>query len=197
MAAATRPLSFDVLWEGLPDVPEGYIGEIVDGEIVMHPRPAAPHLEASSKLGFLLGPPFHFGSGGGPGGWVILNEPRIRFGDECRIPDMAGWRTERYARPSGDGPYEVMPVWVCELLSKSTAREDRTKKLPLCARYSIGHAWILDAIAQTLEVYRRLDGEHWVLVQAFGGDVKVRAEPFEAIELDLALVWGPSTSPEE
>jgi len=120
---------------------------------------------------------------------VILDEPRIRFGDECRVPDLAGWCRERYVRPDG-GPYEVSPDWVCELLSKSTAVEDRTEKLPLHAKHGVRHAWVLDAIAQTLEVLQ-LDGGRWVVAQTFGGDARVRAEPFEAIEIDLALVWGP------
>jgi Uma2 family endonuclease len=195
MVAASLSRSFDELWEALLEVPEGTTGEIVNGEIRLHPRPGAPHLEASSKLGFLLGPPFDLGSGGGPGGWVILDEPRIRFGDECRIPDIAGWRKERYVRPDATGPYEVVPDWVCELLSKSTAVEDMTEKLPLYAKHGIPHAWVINAILQTLEVYR-LEGARWILAQTFGGASKVRAEPFDAIELDLALLWG-SPSPEE
>jgi putative restriction endonuclease len=195
MAAKTeRALSFDKLWEALESVPEGYVGEIVGGAIRMNPRPAAPHLEASSGLGVILGGPFHFGFGGGPGGWVILDEPRIRFGDECRVPGLAGWRRERYIRPE-EGPYEVVPDWVCELLSKSTAVDDRTEKLPLYAKHGVRHAWILDAVAQTLEVLR-LEHGRWIVAQTFGGDAKVRAEPFEAIEIDLTLVWGPRAKPD-
>lgn len=196
MVAVTRPRSFEELWEALLDVPEGYIGEIVDGEIVTHPRPGSPHVEVTSTLGFVLGPPFQFGSDGGPGGWVILDEPGIRFGDECRIPDFAGWKKERYMRPNGDGPDEVIPDWICEVLSKGTARTDRTKKLPLYARYNVRHAWLIDAVLQTLEVYR-LEGERWVLAQTCGGDEKVRAEPFGAVEIDLTLLWGSVTNPEE
>jgi hypothetical protein len=188
--------SFEELWKALLDVPEGDSAEIVGGTIRTHPRPGAPHLEASSGLGVLLGGPFQFGFGGGPGGWVILDEPRIRFGDDCRVPDLAGWHKVRYARPVDSRPYEVMPDWVCELLSRSTAVEDRTEKLPLYAKHGIRHAWVIDAIAQTLEVLR-LEAGSWVLAQTFGGDAKVRAEPFEAIEIDLALIWGPRRGLEE
>jgi Uma2 family endonuclease len=196
MAAVTRTRSFEELWEALEDVPPHLTGEIIDGAIVAHARPAAPHLEAASALGSLLVHPFQFGLGGGPGGWVLLDEPGIRFGDEYRIPDMAGWKAERYVRPAGDGPYLVMPDWVCEFLSKSTAIDDVTKKLPLYARHGIRHAWIINVALRTLEVYRLVDAR-WMLAQAFGGDAKVRAEPFDAIEIDLALVWGPLTTPEE
>ena len=70
-------------WDDLLDVKEGYIGEIVDGELRVHPRPGAPHAETTSDLGGLLTPPFRFGRGG-PGGWVIVHEPRIALRDEIR-----------------------------------------------------------------------------------------------------------------
>lgn len=180
--------SFDELWEALLLVPEGKVGEIVDGEIVETPRPDHPHVGALSDLGFLLGASFKFGIGG-PGGWVILHEPGIRFGDDMRIPDLAGWRRERFVAPRS-GPYVVVPDWICEGLSPSTARSDRTEKLPLYARHGVRHVWLLDAVVQTLEIYR-LEVDHWILVATHGANAKVRAEPFDAVELDLALVWGP------
>ena len=44
-------------WEDLDEVPEGYIGEIVAGEIVATPRPNAPHMKAAGELNHSLGPP--------------------------------------------------------------------------------------------------------------------------------------------
>lgn len=186
------PRSFDELWEALLDVPEGFIGEIVDGEIVETQRPDHPHVGATSDLGVLLGAWFRFGIGG-PGGWVILDEPGIRFGDQLRVPDLAGWRADRFVAPES-GPYVVVPDWICEALSPRTARADRTEKLPLYAQHGVRHVWLLDAVAQTLEVYRR-EGASWLLVATFGGGAKVRAEPFDAVELDLSMVWGPTRDP--
>jgi Uma2 family endonuclease len=185
--------SFDELWRELEEVPEGFIGEIVDGEIVMTPRPDPPHTSATSDLGVLLGAWFRFGIGG-PGGWIILDEPRIRFADETRVPDLAGWRRDRFAAPAR-GPYTVIPDWICEALSPGTARKDRTEKMPLYARHGVGHLWLLDPVVQTLEVYR-LETGNWVSIGTFGGDATVRAELFDAVELDLTLVWGPKREPE-
>lgn len=172
-------------WDDLDQVPEGYIGEIVGGEIVVAPRPNEPHAHATSDLGVLLGGPFRLGIGG-PGGWVFRDEPRIRFGEDIRVPDLAGWQAARWGTPPRKGPLTVTPDWICEVLSPSTAADDRTVKLPLYARAAVRHVWLIDPDARTLEVLR-LEGSSWLLAATFGGDARVRAEPFDAVELDLSL----------
>lgn len=183
-ALGERHGPFDQLWEALDDVPEGFIGEIVAGEIVVSPRPHAPHIMAASGLGGLLMGGFQFGKQG-PGAWIILVEPRIRFVDEIRVPDLAAWRLERFSAPE-TGPITVIPDWICEVLSRGTVRSDRLDKMPLYARHGIGHLWIVDPVAQL-----RLHAGNWSLIMTCGVDDKVRAEPFDAIELDLTQVWGP------
>src|SRR5687767_9759934 len=108
---------FEALWEALDRVPEGTVGEIVAGEVVTLPRPGALHTFVASGLGAVLAGPLQFGLHG-PGGWVILDEPRIRFGDDVRVPDLAGWRADRFDAPA-DGPFTVVPDWICEVLSES------------------------------------------------------------------------------
>ena len=60
--------------------------------------------------------------------------------------------------------------------------------MPVYAREQVRHAWLVDPSARTLEILR-LDGERWVILATHAGDVRARAEPFDAIELDLALLW--------
>ncbi len=196
MAAASPlpvvPKSFEELWRDLLAVPEGHVGEIVAGNIVTHPRPNDPHALAQTELGGELHGPFRRGLGG-PGGWIFRVEPRIRFGEEMRVPDLAAWRAERFvAQPRG--PLTVVPDWSCEVLSPSTAAFDRAEKLPLYAAHGVGHLWLIDPVAQVLEVYR-LEHGAWLVVGAYSADAKVRAEPFDAIELDLVNVWGPKREP--
>ena len=150
-------------------------------------RSDPPHTQAASGLGGLLIGPFHYGFGGGPGGWIILVEPKIRFGGALLVPDLAGWRRERFV-PIRKGPYTVAPDWICELLSPSTARTDRVRKLPIYAREKVSYAWILDPALRTLEALRLQDGK-WLILGVFQKADKVRVEPFEAFELDLALLW--------
>jgi Uma2 family endonuclease len=183
-ASRNRPATYADLY----DVPENQVGEIIGGELFASPRPALPHANAASVLGGLLFDPYRRGIGG-PGGWIILDEPELHFRDDVLVPDLAGWRRERFADvPAGTVGIEVVPDWVCEVLSPSTARLDRARKLPLYAKERAGHAWFIDPLAQTLEVMR-LEGERWTLMATFEGPARVKAEPFDAVELDLAALW--------
>src|SRR5262245_49701750 len=62
-------------YDDLVAVPDHLIAEIVDGELLVNPRPAVKHTRASSRLGSRLGGPFDDGRGG-PGGWIILEHDR-------------------------------------------------------------------------------------------------------------------------
>lgn len=132
--------------------------------------------------------PFDDGRGG-PGGWWIVDEPELHFGEDVLVPDLAGWRRERLPEWPKAAFVNLAPDWVCEVLSPSTERLDRARKLPVYARESVGHVWLVNPAARTLEVYRR-DKEGWLLLATHATDAIVRAEPFEAIELDLLKLWG-------
>lgn len=170
----------------LDDLPEHVIGHIVEGELIVLPRPDMPHALVAVNLLMDLAGPFKRGLGG-PGGWIITAEPKIYFGENLFIPDVAGWRRERF-EPPRKGPTNVAPDWICEILSPSTKRFDRFTKLPIYARASVGYTWLIDPSSRTLEVLR-LHEEQWLITGMYQNDDKVRAEPFEAVELDLALLW--------
>jgi Uma2 family endonuclease len=181
----------------LAAVPPGKVAELIRGVLHIFNRPGPRHVRASSRLGAKLGSSFDLGDGG-PGGWVILVEPEVHFpepsapeGVEVVHPDLAGWRVERMPElPEDEAYFTLAPDWICEVLSRSTATIDRIEKMPLYARNRVLHAWLIDPVAHTLEVYRLAsEGGLWTLLAAHRGNVKVRAEPFEAIELDLALLW--------
>jgi Uma2 family endonuclease len=175
-------------YEDLLKVPEHLVAEIIDGELVTSPRPAFRHAAAASSLGADIHTAFGRKSGGGPGGWVILIEPEVHVVGQVLVPDIAGWRRERMPEIPDVLFAELAPDWVCEISSPSTAAMDRTRKRHHYGRARVGHFWILDPGPATLEVYR-LDGDKWQLTLSAAGDVKMRAEPFEAVEIDLTGVW--------
>jgi Uma2 family endonuclease len=182
--------------EDLLDVPDHLVAEIVDGELFTTPRPALRHAQASSTLGGELFAPFHLGRGG-PGGWLILDEPELHLRADIVVPDLAGWRRTRLATVPDEPFLELSPDWVCEIVSPSTERFDRVKKLDIYARESVGHVWLINPIARTLEVYR-LDAGQWLRVGTYGDDQVVHAVPFDVLALDLLVLWGeerPSSAP--
>jgi Uma2 family endonuclease len=182
------PVKRAASYEDLLKVPEHLVAEIIDGDLVTSPRPALRHAGAASSVHGAVFGAFDRRGGGHPGGWLILFEPELHIVGQVLVPDLAGWRTERLPTIP-DAPFvEVAPDWICEVLSPSTMALDRTRKTPHYARAGVGHLWFLDPVPQTLEVFR-LEGGAWRLVTSVVGDLKVRAEPFEAVELDLANVW--------
>lgn len=168
--------------------PEHKVAEILDGELFLSPRPASPHARASSRLGAVLDAFDDEGSASRPGGWLLLFEPELHLRSDVVVPDIAGWRRERMPRLADVPWFDLAPDWLCETLSPSTARIDRTRKLRIYARENVRHVWLLDPLARTLEVLA-LDGDRWVVAENHGGDDVVRAAPFAALELALARLW--------
>jgi Uma2 family endonuclease len=185
MAAPARKRA---TYEDVLRAPENMVAQLVDGQLDLQPRPRALHARCASVLGGLLDPPLGWGDGGGPGGWVILDEPEIHFGEHVLVPDLTGWRRERMPELPDVVFFELAPDWVCEVLSPSTAGFDRVKKLPIYAEHGVSHAWLVDPAEQTLEVLE-LTASRWTLVGAYQGDAQVRAVPFAMVELPLARPW--------
>jgi Uma2 family endonuclease len=182
---ATKPLKTGATYEDLRDVPDHYVAEMFDGELYATPRPALPHARAATVLAVTLGGPF---DRIGPGGWVILVEPELHFGNDVLVPDLAGWRRERVPTLPADAYMTLAPDWICEVLSASTETLDRGKKLRIYAREGVHHAWLVDPLRRTLEVLG-LESGSWNQIDAHEGNVTVRAPPFDAIELELGALW--------
>lgn len=123
-----------------------------------------------------------------PGGWWILDEAEFHLGADVVVPDVAGWRRGRLPKLPDGATIELAPDWVCEVTSPRTNRLDRVVKRRAYARADVTDLWLVDPLAQTLVIYR-LEGAHWVVAAAFDGVAPVRAEPFDAVEVDLSRWW--------
>jgi len=180
-----KPLKKGATYEDLRDVPDHYVAEMFDGELYASPRPAVPHARAATVLTAKLSDPF---DRSGPGGWVLLVEPELHFGNDVLVPDLAGWRRERVPKLPADAFMTLAPDWICEVVSPSTESIDRGKKLRIYAREGIAHAWLLDPLRQTLEVLS-LESGKWTELDTHEGTMIVRVPPFDAIELELGALW--------
>lgn len=188
------PLDREATYRDLLEVPDHLVAEIVEGELFTSPRPASRNAVATGKLFGQLDRRFGDGDGG-PGGWWFLIEPEVHLGRDVFVPDIAGWRKERMPVIPDVAAFDLAPDWVCETLSPTTSRLDRYRKLPRYARYGIRNAWLVDPIGFGVEVYR-LENEHWVLISTHEGSTLIRAEPFEAAEIDLGAMWLSPPSPQ-
>lgn len=185
MARAARE---STLYTALEALPEWLTGEILDGQLHTQPRPRPRHALAASHLGAELIGPYSRGRGG-PGGWWILDEPELHFvrDTEVAVPDIAGWRRERMPVMPEDR-FEIVPDFVCEVLSPSTRSKDREIKMPLYAKRGVRHAWLVDPGSEALEAFALEQGA-WVSLGGFGAADQVAVEPFPEARFRLGELW--------
>ena len=110
------------------------------------------------------------------------------------VPDLAAWRRERLPAMPEEAFFSLAPDWVCEVLSPSTGRIDRGRKLRIYAEARVAHAWLVNPLERTLEVLRLREGA-WTIVAVCSDSDTVRIEPFEAIELELGRLWVDPPAP--
>ena len=180
---ALKPASY----EDILNLPENVVGEILNGYLETQPRPAPKHSLAASSIGAELVSPFQKGRGG-VGGWWILDEPECHIEDEIFAPDLAGWQKARMPKLPETAWFEIVPDWVCEIISPSSIRRDRVTKMTIYARLGIAYFWLIDPQAQTLEAYQWHEGR-WLLLGSFADDDMIEIAPFAAHRFSLANLW--------
>jgi Uma2 family endonuclease len=182
-------------WEDLLRLPEDAHAEIIAGVLTTPPSPLPRHSRAQGALRSFLGRPFDDDDGrGGPGGWWILLEVDVRLSlHDIVRPDLAGWHRGRLPDPWDARPIDVAPDWICEVLSRSNAAQDRVRKRELYARAGVPYYWLVDPDARTLEALRLDAVTHaWMEVGAYGDEAIARIAPFEAIQLELSRLFPPA-----
>jgi Uma2 family endonuclease len=163
--------------------------ELIDGVLMEKEAASGRHGRAQGRLFRRLGPYDRRPGGRWPGGWWFATEVEVQFEDsQVFRPDIAGWRRQRLAELPAEVPITVRPDWICEILSKNR-RTDLIRKKRVYHRNTVGHYWIVDPLEETLAVYRwHADG----FVETLIADrlETVRAEPFDAIELRVGVLFG-------
>jgi Uma2 family endonuclease len=171
--------------------PEEARFELIDGEFIPKAAPTLQHGRAQGRTSASIGLSFdrRTGGPGGPGGWWIATEVDLVMDGRGYRPDVAGWRRERLPELPTKRPVEVRPDWICEILSDSNRNVDTVKKLRRYHQAGVPHYWILDPLDRSLTVYRHGPDGYVVALAAEAGE-KVRAEPFDAIEVAVAELLG-------
>jgi len=191
MASPARK-SKPATWEDLLAIPEEERRhEIIDGELVQKGMATFVHGRSMIGLGAQIRGPYDRRPGPrGPGGWWIGMDVDVEFAaDQIYRPDLVGWRRERVPEVPKEWPVRIRPDWVCEVLSPNNRSNDTVKKYRNYHRFEVTHSWLLDPNAETLTVFRWTAPGYLVALVAGPGE-RVRAEPFEAVELDINELFG-------
>jgi Uma2 family endonuclease len=194
MASPQRELA---TYADLLALPEDTRAEILGGNMQLSPAPLPRHSKAQGSARRFLGGPFDDDDGrGGPGGWWIFVEVDVMLGPHDVVrPDLAGWRRDRLSQPGLKRPIDVVPDWVCEVLSPSTAARDRVTKRRLYAQAGIPFYWLIDPELRALEALALRDGV-WVELGVFDDTATARIAPFDAIELEIGRLFLPKEADE-
>ncbi|AGP33010.1 hypothetical protein BE04_29715 [Sorangium cellulosum] len=172
----------------LEALPPQIKGEIIEGVLYTQPRPRSRHQRVLSLIDHELLDPYDR-SRGGPGGWWILPELGIELeGSPEFSPDIAGWKRERLPELPDEESIRVVPDWVCEIFSPRMRAYTQGTKRPFYARIGVGWLWYVDLEAQTF-TWSRLHEGKWLELGVVVGEARVRAEPCDAVELDVAEWW--------
>lgn len=164
--------------------------EIINGVSVVAPPPSGEHGRLQAEIALDILQPFGRGRGG-PGGWWILTAVDVSLNPPDRArPDLAGWRKERMPVVPRTGIIPVVPDWVCEILSASNARFDRLTKMDFYLRAGVLHCWLVDPDLQMIEAFTS-QGRVWIRQGAWGAEDLARIPPFDAVELDLGVLFPP------
>lgn len=83
----------------------------------------------------------------------------------------------------------IRPDWVCEIVSPKHEKRDLVDKLRILHGGEVPHYWILDPQTRILTVHR-YSAAGYIVVLTAGAEETVRAEPFDAVETKVAVLFG-------
>lgn len=169
----------------LPD--DGNRYELIDGELLVSPAPRGRHQRAVMELALLLLP---FVRGHQLGGLMFLpGDLDLRSGQVVQPDIFVGALVE--GREPVEWEEYGIPILAVEVLSPSTAENDRVKKRNLYQRVGVPVYWIVDLDARVVEEWTP-DADR---PRVIDGTLTWQPDPsVPALEIDLrgyfARVWG-------
>ncbi len=181
-SAGSKKYSYQDYLE-LPEEP-GYRFEILEGFLVREPSPNVMHQRVSRRMQWILEDYFRQTDPDGE----LFNAPLdVTMLDSVVQPDLffiSGAQKELVLEARIDGP----PKLVVEILSPSTIRKDRLKKLKIYQEAQVEHYWLVNPDEKTMECFA-LRADLYSLV-ASGMDEDIVEHPdFPALSIHLATLW--------
>ena len=190
MVALTAPVArVSTLADWLAQPEEARL-ELIDGALVPKAGPSIDHgLAQASTVAALAGTFGRRARADGLGGWWLGTEIELVLDGRGYRPDLVGWRRDRILDRPRERPVTVRPDWLGEVVSESNRTIDTVVKLARYHQAGVPHYWILDQVERTLTVHRHAADGYLIALRAVAGE-RVRAEPFAAVELEVAVLLG-------
>ncbi|MEC3980533.1 Uma2 family endonuclease [Amycolatopsis sp. H20-H5] len=157
MSVLSWPHDFLTLddWIALPETPE-FRFEVVEGVLIVSPRPLSFHQRAVTRLGYLINEQL-------PAEYSALSEVDVVLVETpltVRAPDVM--ITETVWADKNPARYHAGDVRLAiEVLSEGSVRTDKVTKFSEYAEVGIEHYWIVDLDAPaSITTYALIDGEY-------------------------------------
>ena len=152
--------------------------ELYDGEVYEVPSPLPLHQIAAARLHLVLSDYVR-----DHGGLVLFAPLDIVLTEYDVVqPDLLLFTRERQHLVNPRKVTRVQPDLAIEILSPSTAGNDRGRKMQLLARHGVREFWLVDADAVTIEVYE-LSGNQFVLAGTWSGSARVQSPLLPGLSL--------------
>ena len=181
MTAMKAVLTYDD-YAAMPD--DGLRYEILDGALSVSPTPTFRHqLILARLLGVLRAHVTTHDLG------EVVPAPVTVVLAETSVvePDIVYLAKDRLGLVSARGTVDGPPTLAIEILSPSTARNDRQTKKQLFERFGVPYYWIVDHDARAIEVYRVGAGVY--RPADHHTDDLVDLPPFPGLRIDPAELW--------
>ena len=172
-------------WDDFIALEEDDLRELIDGELVEVEVPTVSHERVVFKLGGFLDR-WEEGHGGMglPSGYKVRVSARSGV-----MPDLQFYRAgNEVPADQKQGLVRGHADLVVEVVSPSSRRFDRVKKLRWYAQLGIPEYWIIDPEERTLEQLVLRDGAYLIAASLDGEEV-FRPDSFEGLEIPLGKLW--------
>jgi Uma2 family endonuclease len=183
MAILSRPLTYDDLVRERETRDERL--ELIDGEIVVTPSPTPMHQLVVHRLAVIFDQAIVAAGAG-----LVLEAPLDVFLETHNVlqPDVIVLLRDRIGL-FGPQMVESAPSLAVEVISPSTAADDRVRKRQNYARFGVPEYWLVDPDAQTVTIFSEPEGNQYRKQQTTS-DVAVSATIPE-LSVDLRALFAP------
>jgi len=178
----TRAMLTYADYAALPD--DGRRYELHEGELSVTPSPNTQHQRVKANLFDVLRHHVRARALG-----ELFDAPLDCIMSDTTVvqPDILFVASRDASRVSERG-VEGAPTLAAEVLSPSTERIDRQRKLDLYARHGVAHYWIVDPVARVIDAHTVESGAYRLAARLAGRE-PVALPPFDGLALDPSELW--------